>query len=86
MRSINQLNNVYKQLNELVIEQGSLIDRIDYNIEETLQHVEKGVVHLKGADEKAESACARKCMCFLILAILVMAIVIGFKLSNSNSN
>ena len=83
VKSINQLNSVYKQLNELVIEQGSLIDRIDYNIEETYQHVERGVVHLEGANEKVESACARKCMCILILAILVMAVVIGFKLSNS---
>lgn len=33
VKSINQLSNVYKQLNELVIEQGSLIDRIDFNIE-----------------------------------------------------
>lgn len=32
VRSINQLSAVYRQLNELVIEQGSLIDRIDYNI------------------------------------------------------
>lgn len=72
-------------MNELVIEQGSLIDRIDYNIEETFNHVEKGIGHLKGADEKAESPCARKCMCFLILAILVMAVVIGFKLSKSRT-
>jgi len=26
------LSTIYKQLNELVIEQGSLIDRIDFNI------------------------------------------------------
>ena len=43
--------------------------------------MKNGVDHLKGANEKAESPCARKCMCFLIIAILVMATVIGFKLS-----
>ena len=32
VKSINKLSAVYKQLNKLVIEQGSLIDRIDYNI------------------------------------------------------
>jgi t-SNARE complex subunit (syntaxin) len=32
VQSINQLSNIYKQLNELVIEQCSLIDRIDFNI------------------------------------------------------
>lgn len=39
VNSINKLTEIYKDLNELVIEQGSLIDRIDCNIEETLQHV-----------------------------------------------
>jgi hypothetical protein len=47
--------------------------------------VEKGVIHLEGANEKAESPCARKCMYFLIIGILAMAVVIGFKLSNSTS-
>ena len=32
VKTINQLSSIYKQLNELVIEQGSLIDRIDFNI------------------------------------------------------
>ncbi len=66
-----------------MIEQGSLIDRIDYNIEETFQHIEKGVGHLQKANENAESPCARKCMFILIIGILAMAIVIGFKLSKS---
>jgi len=44
------LSTIYKQLNELVIEQGSLIDRIDFNIEETFSHVDKGVEHLEKAD------------------------------------
>lgn len=30
--SINKLSSIYKELNNLVIEQGSLIDRIDVNI------------------------------------------------------
>lgn len=33
VKSINQLSSVYKELNELVIAQGSLIDRIDFNID-----------------------------------------------------
>ena len=58
-----------------------MIDRIDFNIEETLEFVTKGRKHLEGADEKADSPCARKCMCVLILAIIIMAMVIGFKLA-----
>lgn len=43
VKSINELAKVYKEMNELVIEQGSLIDRIDFNIEEAVDHVERGV-------------------------------------------
>lgn len=32
VQSINKLSGIYKELNNLVIEQGSLIDRIDVNI------------------------------------------------------
>jgi len=42
VKSINQLTTVYRDLNELVIHQGSLIDRIDFNIEETFTHIQKG--------------------------------------------
>ena len=33
VKSINKLSSIYKELNELVIMQGSIIDRIDINIE-----------------------------------------------------
>lgn len=35
VRSINKLTTIYKELNNLVIEQGSIIDRIDVNIDAT---------------------------------------------------
>ncbi len=35
VHSINKLSTIYKELNNLVIEQGSLVDRIDVNIEQT---------------------------------------------------
>lgn len=50
MQSINKLSTIYKELNNLVIEQGSLIDRIDVNIEETYEHTVKAVAHLEVAN------------------------------------
>ena len=32
VKSINKLSTIYKELNNLVIEQGTIIDRIDVNI------------------------------------------------------
>jgi t-SNARE complex subunit (syntaxin) len=34
---------------ELVLEQGTIIDRIDYNIDKAMDHTEKGVEHLRKA-------------------------------------
>ena len=81
VNSINKLSSIYKELNELVIEQGSLIDRIDCNIEETLGHVERGNKHLKKAEEHVSNSCAEKCMLVLLTLILVVAIILGFKYS-----
>ena len=39
-QSINELATLFRELNVLVIEQGSIIDRIDYNIEQTLGKVD----------------------------------------------
>ncbi len=39
-----------KELVQLVIDQGSIIDRIDFNIEETFNHIDRGIIHLKNVD------------------------------------
>ena len=48
--SINGLTKIYKQMADLVLEQGTIIDRIDYNIDKTMEHTEKGVKHLRKAE------------------------------------
>ena len=47
VNSINELSHTFKQLNALVIEQGTLLDRIDCNLEETHENVLKANVHLR---------------------------------------
>lgn len=36
------MTELFRELNRLVIEQGTLLDRIDYNIDQTFQRVKKG--------------------------------------------
>jgi len=33
--NINKLNHLFKQMNDIVLEQGTIVDRIDYNIEKS---------------------------------------------------
>ncbi len=81
VKSINQLTTVYRELNELVIHQGSLIDRIDFNIEETFTHVEKGNEHLQSVDDKADNKHAARCIICLMSAVMILAVILGFKYS-----
>jgi syntaxin 16 len=42
VRSMNDIANIFKELSVIVIEQGNILDRIDYNLEATLTNVQKG--------------------------------------------
>ena len=41
-KSIFQLSDLFKELQSMVVEQGTMLDRIDYNIEQTVVHVKQG--------------------------------------------
>jgi t-SNARE complex subunit (syntaxin) len=47
VQSIYSLNAIYKELQNLVIEQGSLLDRIDENIDKTVESVKEANKHLE---------------------------------------
>ena len=65
-----------------MVAQGSVIDRIDYNLEQTEEHTSNAVVHLQGADEAVSSPFADKVIKSLAVAIILFAIVLGLKWMN----
>ena len=80
--NITKLSNLYKDLNTLVVSQGTVIDRIDYNLTQTVEHTSKAVVHLQGADSAASSPFAQKIIKSLAVAIILFAVVLGLKWMN----
>jgi syntaxin 16 len=43
LRNISELGIIFRDLNVLVVEQGTILDRIDYNIECAVEHTGKAV-------------------------------------------
>lgn len=69
VETINELTRIFKQMNQLVIDQGTILDRIDFNIEDTLVQTKKGNEQLVKANEYQKSS--RGTYCIIILSVLI---------------
>lgn len=63
----------------MVIDQGTLLDRIDYNIETTATYVKDADVQLNKASDYQKRTRKRKIMLLLVLIIIGLIIVLIFK-------
>ncbi|KAI3430379.1 hypothetical protein D9Q98_004974 [Chlorella vulgaris] len=77
--SINELAQIMKDLSVLVIDQGTILDRIDYNMEQTSMKVEEGVRQLEKAEKKQKQSGMVLCIMLLLVAIVVMVLLVIFK-------
>ncbi|GBG77679.1 hypothetical protein CBR_g24125 [Chara braunii] len=79
MDSVSELAQIMKDLSVLVIEQGTIIDRIDYNIENVATKVESGVKQLRQAEKKQKQSSMAMCIMVLIVLCLFMIVVLIIK-------
>lgn len=68
-KSISQLADVFKDLQVMVIDQGTILDSIEYNIEQTAVHVQEAVKELN---------VATQCVLFLFLFLILSSCCDGF--------
>lgn len=80
LQSINDLAQIMKDLSVLVIDQGTILDRIDYNMEQVATKVDEGVKQLVRAEQIQKSSRTVICIMFLLVAVIVMVIIVLFKL------
>jgi len=78
-KSIQELASIFKDLSILVIEQGTILDRIDFNIEQAKHYTIEGVKQLTKADKSQKSYSKKLCMLLLCLCILIVIVIITIK-------
>ncbi|KAL8973755.1 MAG: hypothetical protein Q9197_002003 [Variospora fuerteventurae] len=83
-KGIIELADIFKDLQTMVIDQGTILDRIDYNVERMNTHVkaaEKDLVVAKGYQKKGVK---RKVLFLLVLVVIGMFILLLVKPKKGN--
>jgi syntaxin 16 len=78
-KSIEELAQIFKELAVLVIDQGTILDRIDFNMESAVEHAKEGIVQLQKAEEHQKNALPMRCIIVLVVLIIIMLIVLIVK-------
>ncbi|KAL6606321.1 hypothetical protein ACP70R_041974 [Stipagrostis hirtigluma subsp. patula] len=74
VESVNELAQIMKDLSVLVIDQGTIIDRIDYNVQNVAASVEEGYKQLQKAERTQKKG--RMVMCATVLVILIFIMIV----------
>ncbi|CDI98060.1 syntaxin 16 [Echinococcus multilocularis] len=72
VRSLHELNEIFRDVAQLVVDQGTLVDRIDYNVEQTQIRVQESLKQLTKADSHQKRD--KKLLVIFVLACLVMVL------------
>jgi syntaxin 16 len=78
-QGVIDLSNMFQELQTMVIDQGSLLDRIDYNVERTVEHVKAADKELTVATGYQKKSTKRKILLLLILLVVGMFILLLVK-------
>jgi len=79
--SVNDLADIFKEIQVLVIDQGTVLDRIDYNIEQAAGKIGDAELELRKANEYQKKSKTMLCIYLLLLLCGAMVIVLLLKKS-----
>ena len=77
--SVNELAQIFKDMQTLVMQQGTILDRIDYNIDIASTNVTKGKKSIVKADQHMKNNCFRNVIIVLIVCIFIESLLLIFK-------
>jgi len=75
-KAVLEVNEIFRDLSTLVVEQGSMINSIEANVEASAAETTKATSEIKKASEYQKSARGKMCCLALILMIIIAVIVV----------
>lgn len=85
-RGILELADIFKELQTMVIDQGTMLDRIDYNVEQLNTHVKAAEKEMNIAQGYQKKYTKRKIIFLLVLIIIGMIILVAIKPRSSEKH
>jgi syntaxin 16 len=82
LSSITELASVFKDLQTLVHHQGTILDRIDYNIDNAHQNVKSAHKELIKTEKIMKNSCYRNSMMIIIILIFILSVLIVLKFTS----
>lgn len=78
-QSVSELAQLFRELSVLVIDSGTILDRIDYNMEEVVVNFEQAEEELEKTEKIMKSGKSAYCILFLMFACIIMATILIIK-------
>ena len=78
-QSIEELGSIFKELAVLVIDQGTILDRIDYNMETVVESTRTGIQQLEKAEKSQKNARPLRCIICLSTTIFILLFILILK-------
>ena len=80
VKGVNNLHEMFKDMTILVNEQGTILDRIDYNIESSIINIQESNKNLKKAEEHLKKSCFTKVIFIMLFIIFIEICLILMKI------
>lgn len=74
VQSISDLNEIFRDLGAMIVEQGTVLDRIDYNVEQSCVKTEDGLKQLHKAEQHQKKN--RKMLVILVLVVIIVVLIV----------
>eukprot|EP01080_Neovahlkampfia_damariscottae_P003417 gene3417-5962_t len=80
LSSIIELKDMFQEFSNLVIEQGTILDRIDHNLDHTIDNVDDGTKNLVKAESYQKCSKITLCMLFVVIAVAGAGLILTLKI------